>query len=62
MKSDSILGVYDAYKHDLREINLGKVKRGEIDVYKRQLPKAAGQALPDETQHGVAEVQKLRDE
>ncbi len=26
------------------------------------LPKAAGQALPDETQHGVAEVQKLRDE
>ncbi|MCD8094252.1 MAG: TolB-like 6-bladed beta-propeller domain-containing protein [Bacteroides sp.] len=31
MKSDSILGVYDAYKHDLREINLGKVKRGEID-------------------------------
>lgn len=31
MKSDSILGVYDTYKHDLREINLDKIKRGEID-------------------------------
>lgn len=26
------------------------------------LPKATGQALPDEAQHGVAEVQELRDE
>lgn len=31
MKSDSILGVYDAYKHELREINLDKVKRGEMN-------------------------------
>ncbi len=31
MKSDSLFGVYDAYKHDLREINLNKIKRGEID-------------------------------
>lgn len=31
MKSDSIFGVYDAYKHDLREINLNKVRRGEMN-------------------------------
>lgn len=31
MGSDSILGVYDTYKRDLREINLCKVKRGNID-------------------------------
>lgn len=31
-QSDSILGVYDAYKHDLREINLSKIKRGEINL------------------------------
>lgn len=31
MGTDSILGVYDTYKRDLREINLRKVKRGNID-------------------------------
>lgn len=31
MKSDSIIGVFDAYKHDLREINLSQVKRGQIE-------------------------------
>lgn len=31
MRSDSIIGVYDAYKCDLREINLCKVKRGDVD-------------------------------
>lgn len=31
MRSDSIIGVYDAYKRDLREINLCKVKRGDVD-------------------------------
>lgn len=31
-KSDSILGVYDAYRHDLREINLDKIRRGETDL------------------------------
>lgn len=31
MKSDSVLGVYDAYKHDLREINFGQIKRGNIN-------------------------------
>lgn len=32
MPSDSIIGVYDAYKHDLREINLRKVKRGNLEL------------------------------
>lgn len=31
MKSDSVFGVYDTYKCDLREINLNKVRRGEMD-------------------------------